>query len=73
MTSTQSPIELAKAIRKYKELAKTNQIVFYKPYPKQREFHRAGKDYAERCLGAGNQLGKTLCGSFEMAYHLTGL
>jgi len=58
LTSTQSPIELAKAIRKYKELAKTNQIVFYKPYPKQREFHRAGKDYAERCLGAGNQLGK---------------
>jgi len=73
LISKPSPIEIAKAIRTYKELARTNKIMFYEPYAKQREFHSAGKDYPERCLGAGNQLGKTLCGRMEMSYHLTGL
>lgn len=73
LTQKPSPIELAKAIRTYKELARTNKLMFYKPYAKQIEFHKAGAKYPERCLGAGNQLGKTLCGSMEMAYHLTGL
>lgn len=47
----------------------------YQPYAKQREFHVAGADLAirERLLMAGNQLGKTIAGSFECAMHLTGL
>lgn len=49
-----------------------NAIKRYKPYPKQAEFHAHGLKYDERCLGAGNQLGKTLAGSMESAYHLTG-
>ena len=52
-------------IRKYNKLKR------YEPYPKQQEFHAAGADYAERCLGAGNQTGKTLAGSMEMAMHAT--
>ncbi|MER2529188.1 MAG: terminase family protein [Candidatus Competibacter denitrificans] len=44
----------------------------YKPYPKQKEFHAAGKQYRERLLRAGNQLGKTLAASMELAMHLTG-
>lgn len=72
-TQTTSPIELAKKIRRYKELASTNKLLFYKPYAKQREFHAVGADMAERCMGAGNQLGKTWCGSMEAAYHVTGL
>lgn len=49
-------------------------LIDYAPYPKQREFHRAGADKAvrERLLKAGNQQGKTLSAGFETAMHLTG-
>ena len=52
-----------------------NRLAYYKPYPKQTEFHTAGADPAirERLLVAGNQLGKTVAGSFEAAMHLTGI
>jgi phage terminase large subunit-like protein len=51
-----------------------NKLADYRPYVKQREFHRAGGDMAvrERLLMAGNQLGKTYCAGFETAMHLTG-
>src|SRR5262249_43107249 len=42
------------------------------PYPKQSEFHEAGATHRERLLMAGNQLGKTLAGGFEVAMHATG-
>ena len=38
----------------------------YNPYPKQAEFHQLGTDHRERCLLAGNQLGKTVCAGFEV-------
>jgi len=44
----------------------------YRPYPKQRKFHEAGAVYRERLFMAGNQLGKTLAGGMEWAFHLTG-
>lgn len=44
----------------------------YEPYPKQREFHAAGKTHRERLLMAGNQLGKTLAAAMEVAMHMTG-
>lgn len=46
----------------------------YKPQPKQAEFHRAGGDEGvfDRLLMAGNQLGKTHGGGYEVAMHLTG-
>lgn len=47
-----------------------NRLAAYKPYIKQREFH--GLAVRERLLMAGNQLGKTWAGAFEMAMHLTG-
>lgn len=50
-----------------------NKLVHYTPYDKQIDFHTAGAAFAERLLSAGNQLGKTLAGAFEMAMHLTGL
>src|SRR6185369_15862403 len=74
LTQNQSQaIELAKAIRTYKELARVTKMMFYSPYQKQKDFHTSGADYSERCLGAGNQLGKTLAGATEVAYHMTGL
>lgn len=41
-------------------------------YPRHMEFFEAGKDYRERCFMAGNRVGKTVAGSFEMTAHLTG-
>lgn len=49
-----------------------NRLAAYKPYSKQLEFHAAGLTHRERLFLAGNQLGKTLSGSFEYAMHLTG-
>jgi phage terminase large subunit-like protein len=48
------------------------QLQHYRPYPKQSEFHAAGKQYRERILLAGNQLGKTLAAGMELAMHATG-
>jgi phage terminase large subunit-like protein len=50
----------------------TNRLAYYKPYKKQADFHAAGAKYRERICCAGNQLGKTTAGSFEVAYHATG-
>ncbi len=49
-----------------------NRLAGYRPYSKQREFHEAGAIHRERLFMAGNQLGKTVAGSFEWAMHLTG-
>ena len=49
-----------------------NRLGFYEPYPKQLEFHAAGKEFRERALIAGNQLGKTHGAANEFAMHLTG-
>lgn len=44
----------------------------YKPYAKQADFHERGAEFRERLFMAGNQLGKTWSGAYEMAMHLTG-
>jgi phage terminase large subunit-like protein len=49
-----------------------NRLAHYSPYPKQSQFHAAGANHRERLLMAGNQLGKTLAGGFEIAMHATG-
>jgi phage terminase large subunit-like protein len=49
-----------------------NSLAYYKPYPKQVEFHDAGATARERLLMAGNQLGKTKAGGNEAAMHATG-
>src|SRR5882724_813813 len=49
-----------------------NRLAHYVPDPKQAAFHAAGATARERLLMAGNQLGKTLAGGFEVAMHMTG-
>jgi len=74
--ATQSPelaLEFAQMLKEQKRRISRNKIADYRPYPKQKEFHAQGADHRERLLMAGNQLGKTLAGAAEMAYHLTGL
>jgi phage terminase large subunit-like protein len=50
-----------------------NRLKSFHPYPKQRAFIEAGADHRERLLCAGNQLGKSTVGAYEMACHLTGI
>ena len=40
--------------------------------PKHRAFFAAGKDYEERLFMAANRVGKSIAGSLETSYHLTG-
>lgn len=40
--------------------------------PKHKAFFEAGADYPERLFMAGNRVGKSLAGAFELACHLTG-
>jgi phage terminase large subunit-like protein len=57
----------------HKRRIDTRRLVFYRPYAKQKDFHAAGAGHRERLFMAGNQLGKTLAGGFEVAIHATGL
>lgn len=41
-------------------------------YPKHMEFFRAGATHTERLFQAGNRVGKTVAGSFEITAHTTG-
>lgn len=41
-------------------------------YAKHIEFFAAGANYAERAFVAGNRVGKTAAGAYELACHLTG-
>jgi phage terminase large subunit-like protein len=41
-------------------------------YPKHLEHFAAGRIYRERCFMAGNRVGKTVAGAYELRCHLTG-
>lgn len=66
--------EKAQLLRDVDAQLNRDKLADYAPYPKQAIFHAIGADptVRERLLIAGNQLGKTLAGSFECAMHLTG-
>jgi phage terminase large subunit-like protein len=49
-----------------------NRLAYYKPYPRQVEFHAAGTKYRERLLCAANQVGKTYAAAMELAAHASG-
>ena len=54
------------------KITKVAKLEDYKPYAKQRLFHKFGATYRERLFSAGNQTGKTYSGAAELAMHLTG-
>src|SRR5919109_5304858 len=64
--------ELAALKAEAERRQRTGKLKFYRPYARQREFHRAGATFSERLFMAGNQLGKTVAGGAEWAMHLTG-
>ena len=71
--SASSPEALLESLKAEKSRRLTeNRLNYYAPYPRQKQFHEAGATHRERLLLAGNQLGKTLAGGFEVAMHATG-
>src|SRR5258706_8510530 len=62
----------AKALELIAERKLYRAIDFYKPYAKQEQFHNDGLMHSERYMRAGNRVGKSHCGAFECACHLTG-
>lgn len=65
-------LQLARALKAKHDRSRTNKLRDYRPYPKQRELHDAGAIHGERLFMAGNQLGKTWAGAYEVSMHLTG-
>lgn len=73
MPTPLTPQQTLLKLEELKRLTRDYSLFTYAPYPKQIEFHNAGKEYDQRCLMAGNQLGKTYAAGCETAMHLTGL
>lgn len=72
MSDDSALLELHAKLKALHEDRKRNKLEQYDPYPKQLEFHKLGASKDERLLSAGNQLGKTVAGAHEAAFHLTG-
>lgn len=70
--STDQLRELLETLEAVEERQKFRKLDFYKPYPKQKQFHDLGATKRERLLMAGNQLGKTYSAAAEVAFHMTG-
>ncbi|GAA5785669.1 terminase large subunit domain-containing protein [Chitiniphilus shinanonensis] len=64
--------ELITLLQERQRRKNQNKLATYRPYAKQRAFHESGRSFRERLFMAGNQLGKTWAGGFEVAMHLTG-
>lgn len=60
-------------LQRRRQVIAENSALFFAPYAKQLSFFAAGRTYRERLLMAGNQLGKTMAGGFEVAAHATGV
>jgi len=65
-------IELRKRTNRFAQFFPDDGPLRRELYPKHTEFFRAGKDYTERLFQAGNRVGKTVAGGFEVAAHMTG-
>ena len=64
---------VAAALKEIERRKKFRKVEFFEPYPKQVEFFDMGSAKRERLFMAGNQLGKTEAGAFELTCHLTGV
>ena len=62
---------MAQALLEKLRRAEECRMLYYRPYQRQKEFHHKSL-VRERLFMAGNQLGKTVAGAYEMACHLTG-
>src|SRR5689334_19217883 len=65
--------ELTASLEELARRRRTNQLEYFQPYEKQKQFFKLGATKRERALLAGNQCGKSTAASFELAMHTTGL
>ena len=63
---------LTRLLGEKKRRSTRDRLTGFRPYPKQLEHFGKGSSHRERLLMAGNQLGKSYCGAYETALHLTG-
>jgi len=77
LTDISSPVPSAtsalRSLARMVESLRESGLALYRPVPKQRAAHELGATCRLRLLMAGNQQGKSTCGSAETAMHLTGL
>lgn len=69
--------ETAEIIAQLERYKNTNKLLYYTPYQYQKNFHNGvghntDRPARQKALIAANQIGKTVCGSMEVAMHLTG-
>lgn len=64
--------ELHRNLKQAVDFKRFHRISFFKPYAKQLAFIHMGATKNQRMFSAGNRLGKSETGAFEMACHLTG-
>lgn len=73
MKPTRSQLEKEHEILKeLQRRARYGKLEFYKPFPKQRDMHNASAKFGQVFFMAGNGCGKTYCGAYDTAFHLTG-
>jgi phage terminase large subunit-like protein len=75
LVSIQDVAEILASLESYKS---THRLEYYDPYQYQKNFHNAlgfktEKPARQKALMAANQIGKTTCGSMEVAMHATGM
>lgn len=63
----------AKLLKEYQQALDENKLEHYKPWPKQREFHRASAWARETLFRAINQVGKTYAAAMQAAIFATGM
>lgn len=73
ITVSDNSRERLEKLKRLRQLQRDYFLFTYSPYEKQKEFHRNGLTFRERCFMAGNQLGKTMSAAAETAMHATGL
>lgn len=69
MTTSLSPKELKELLSTLRA-EERRRFLYYKPYPKQKEFHN--NLCMQRTISGGNQTGKSFCTIMETCFHLTG-
>lgn len=72
LNSSNATSLLAQIRSELERRSRERRLSSYRPYPKQREFHAAGKHFLQRLLMAANQVGKTLSAGAEVSMHATG-
>ncbi|EBT2241097.1 hypothetical protein CJH86_05465 [Salmonella enterica] len=56
----------------YLNYRKFNKLDFIQPFEYQKKFINNSAEYDYKFLRAGNRVGKTVCGSLELTYHILG-